>query len=106
MAIPEAQYDRTKLGAEIATAFDQGTVFEAEEKTLRLYLEFLCSEDVPNEAVRHRELLRGITIHYIQLTRLIALLESRNKNTQFWFMLLAIGSIVIGLAGVILDFGW
>jgi hypothetical protein len=76
------------------------------------YLESLCSEDVPNERVRHRELLRGITIHHIQMARLIASLEERNSNTQFWFMVLAISSIFFGavgsiaqVIGVLRDFG-
>jgi hypothetical protein len=38
------------------------------------------------------------------------LLEARNQKTQFWFMLLAIGSILVGaiaqVVGVIRDFGF
>ena len=73
----------------------------------------LCSEDVPNERVRHKELLRRMTVHYIQMERLIALLEARNKQTQSWFMVLAIGSIFVGAVGAIAqavgvmrDCGW
>ena len=105
--------DRVKLRSEIQTAFENGSVFDADDQTLLGYLQSLCSEDVPNEDVRHRELLRGITIHYIQTARLIASLEARNNKTQFWFMVLAIGSIVFGgigalaqVVGVMRDFGY
>jgi len=94
--------DRVKLRDEITKAFEDGSVFGANEQTLLSYLRSLCSEDVPNERVRHRELLRGITIHFIQTTKLIALLEARNKKTQFWFMVLAIGSIIVGVIGLFL----
>ena len=107
------KYDRTKLRSDIMTAFEEGSVFGADEQTLQTYLKSLCTEDVPNEGVRHRELLRGFTINYIQIARLIALLEARNNKTQFWFMILAIGSIVVGavgaiaqVVGVMRDFGW
>ncbi len=80
------EHERAKRRDEIMTAFEDGSVFDADEQTLLSYLKSLCSDHVPNEFVRHRELLRGITIHYIQTTRLISLLEARNKKTQFWFM--------------------
>jgi hypothetical protein len=104
--------ERAAQRSEIQTAFEDGSVFDADEETLLTYLKSLCSLDVLNETVRHRELLRGITIHYIQTARLIASLEARNKKTQFWFMLLAIGSIFVGavgalaqIVGVMRDFG-
>jgi hypothetical protein len=89
--------ERAKLRSEISTAFETGSIFQADNEKLLQYLQSLCSEDVPNEAVRHRELLRGFTINYIQMARLIGLLETRNKRTQLWFMVLAVGSILLGL---------
>ena len=91
----ESQREMTKLRSEISRAFEEGSIFQADENTLLRYLQSLCSQDVPNHTVRHRELLRGFTINYIQLERLIRLLEARNNTTQRWFMVLALGSIVL-----------
>ena len=54
------EHERAKQRDEIQTAFENGTVFSATEETLLTYLKSLCSEDVLNETVRHRKLLRGI----------------------------------------------
>jgi hypothetical protein len=54
------EHERAKQRDEIQTAFENGTVFSANEETLLTYLKSLCSEDVLNETVRHRKLLRGI----------------------------------------------
>lgn len=77
--------ERAKLRSEISTAFETGSIFQADDEKLLQYLQSLCSEDVPNEAVRHRELLRGFTINYIQMARLIGLLGTKEHSSGSWF---------------------
>lgn len=82
--------ERAEQRTEIQTAFENGSVFDADEKTLLTYLKSLCSLDVPNESVRHRELLRGITIHYIQTARSLCWRrETRKLNSGLCFWQLA-----------------
>lgn len=56
--------------------------------------------------------MRLDTIRHLQMARLITDLNRRNDKTQFWFMVLAIGSIAVGaigsiaqIVGVLRDFG-
>ena len=88
--------ERAKLRSEISTAFETGSISQADNEQLLPYLQSLC-RGVPERSCRHRELLRGFTINYIQMARLIGLLETRNKRTQLLFMVLAVGSILLGL---------
>jgi hypothetical protein len=66
-------------------------------------LRHLCTGAVFNDYIRHRELLRGITINHIQMARTIRDLEkslhrlnSANERTQRLVIVLAIIAVVVG----------
>src|SRR5437588_12522610 len=73
MSKPDGQ-EKTFLGVD--EAFRDGSVFDAPEEQLRYYLRGLSSGHVANDGVRHREVIRGITINHIQMSRVIDRLES------------------------------
>ena len=79
--------DWIRVHSEVDRAFENGTVFDASQEQLSRWLENLCTGSVPNPDVPHREIIRGITINHIQMTRLIADLNRRNT----WL------AVVIGL---------
>ena len=79
--------DWIRVHSEVDRAFENGTVFDASQEQLSRWLENLCTGSVPNPDVQHREIIRGITINHIQMTRLIADLNRRNT----WL------AVVIGL---------
>ncbi|OJV17710.1 MAG: hypothetical protein BGO12_13025 [Verrucomicrobia bacterium 61-8] len=86
---------------DLQSAFETNTVWNADASTLQEYLRQLNSDKIINSYVQHRAVVRALTINHIQLTRLIHDLDKRNNKTQLWFMILAIGSLLIGLLGVI-----
>jgi hypothetical protein len=66
-------------------------------------LRYLCTENVPNETVRHRELLRGIAIYHIQMSRVIndlkgtmQKLNASNERTQRFLLFLTIVAVIVG----------
>jgi hypothetical protein len=50
---------------EVDKKFRDWTVANSNDAELLEMLRHLCSEGVPDENIRHRELLRGITINHI-----------------------------------------
>jgi len=76
--------DWIRVHSEVDRAFENGTVFDASREQLSRWLENLCTGSVPNPDVQHREIIRGITINHIQMTRLIAdLNQAHIKETYF-----------------------
>jgi truncated hemoglobin YjbI len=66
-------------------------------------LRHLCTENVPNETVRHRELLRGMTINHIQMSRVIKdlkdtmqKLNTANERTQRFLLVLTVVAVIVG----------
>jgi hypothetical protein len=74
---------------EIQRLFETGEINSANDAVLQDVMNSLASAQVPNDFVRHREIIRGITINNIRMQRHIDRLDNQNKTTQRWFMLLA-----------------
>lgn len=87
--------------SEMDEAFTHGIVGEAAPEQLEKWLKTLCTGRVPNEQVRHREIIRGITINHIQMSRMIRRLDESNRNTQLLVVVLTIAAVVVGVAQVI-----
>jgi truncated hemoglobin YjbI len=88
---------------DIKRAFQDGSVADATDEQLIEMLCHLCTENVPNETVRHRELLRGMTINHIQMSRVInnlkdtmQKLNAANKRTQWFLLVLTIVAVIVG----------
>lgn len=68
----------TQLRVEMEAAFGNNEILTVPEETLQKYLSVLCTEPVPNELVRHREIIRALTINHLQIQRYINKLNTRN----------------------------
>lgn len=52
----------SRLRTEMHAAFGNNKIFSESEETLQKYLASLCTENVSNEEVRHREIIKALTI--------------------------------------------
>jgi hypothetical protein len=87
--------------SEMDEAFTHGNVGDATPEQLDKWLQTLCTGNVPNESIRHREIVRGITINHIQMARMIRHLDESNRKTQLLVVVLTIAAVVVGVAQVI-----
>lgn len=81
--------------------FDKKVVFEAEDSNLLDALMELSVGYVPNEGVRHREIIRAITINTIMSQRHIDRIEKRNTYLTYLIIILTTVSTIIGVIGII-----
>lgn len=95
--------DWIHVHSEMDLAFRNGKVSSADEEQLQKRLQNLCTGNVPNGTVRHREIIRGLTINHIQMARTIRALEdtmqrlnSANDKTQSLITKLTWVAVVVG----------
>jgi hypothetical protein len=62
--------------SEMDHAFTYCDISTASPDELEKFLKTLCTGNVANESIKHREIIRGITINHIQMARTIQTLES------------------------------
>lgn len=77
--------------------FDQGIIFDASDEELKNALKDLSTGNVSNETVRHREIIRGITINTIINQRYIDKLEYRNQLLSWVIIALTTTSIILSI---------
>ena len=75
-------------------AFDENLLDDCDNETLRKYLISFATEPIPNTAVQHRNIIRGITINHILLQRHIDNLNKQNTKTQNWVIALAVTALI------------
>ena len=76
------------------TAFQNGDIQQCDNDTLQKHLLILCSRHENNESIRHRDIIRGITINHIILQRHIDGLNRRNEKLTWWVIALAVAALV------------
>lgn len=88
---------------EVERAFRDWTVAGAPDSEHIEILRHLCDQPIQNDGIRHRELLRGITVNHLQMGRVIRDLEkticelhAANEKTQTLVIILAIIAIIVG----------
>lgn len=86
--------DEIKLQSEITTQFLSGGILTASDEKLQEYIMSLSSGHVPNDMVRHREIIRALTINHIQMKRHIDGLNTQSNKTQRWVMALAVAALI------------
>jgi hypothetical protein len=74
----------------VEDAFSNGQVESQDSETLKKYLLALSNQPIHNELVRHRDIIRGLTINHLLLQRHIETLNQQNSKTQRWFMVFAV----------------
>jgi hypothetical protein len=72
--------DHIQRSSNLQRSFDSGAIWDTPEETLRDYLKTLNSQPVPNEDVRHREIIRALTINHIQMSRVILSVEETMRR--------------------------
>jgi hypothetical protein len=85
----EEEKAHSRLRTEMHAAFESSEIFSATEETLQKYLASLCTERVPNEEVRHREIIKALTINHIQMQRHIDKLNKRNTILTYFVLFLS-----------------
>lgn len=82
----------------VEDAFRDGKINEQGYENLSSFLIALSNEVIPNENVRHRDIIRGLTINHILLQCHIDSLNKQNSKTQRWFMVFAVISAIGAVA--------
>lgn len=80
----------------VEDAFREGRIQGEDSATLGKYLHALSNQPIHNDLVRHRDIIRGITINHILLQRHIADLDRKNTNTQRLVIVLTVASVLTG----------
>ena len=100
--------DWLKTHCEVDRAFDLNQVGEATDQDLQRWLQKLCTGNVPNETIRHREIVRGLTINHLQMSRTIRNLEgtmlrlnAANDKTQHFIVRLTWIAVCVGVVQAI-----
>lgn len=94
----------SSIWSDIEKHLREGTLHTLTDEQLKRYLGFLATENMPNETVRHCALIRAAYINHIQMARILDAQERSNRITQRWFMVVAVGSILLSLVGLFLQF--
>ena len=84
----------------VQDAFADGTVEKASSDELRAYLVTISNQVVNNDSVKHREIIRGLTLNHILLQRHISDLDSKNSRLQKIVLLLTVVSTIAAAAQV------
>lgn len=82
--------------------FEKGEIFSATDEELDNALKELSTGHVSNDMVRHREIIRGITINTIKSQRHIDRIEARNQKLTYIIIVLTIVSIILSIFTFIL----
>ena len=90
----EIAYDNLKVTMD--NHFATGEILKVPEETLQKYLWSLCSEGIDNERVRHRAIVRALTINHIQMQKHIDKLNKQNNRLQWLVAILAAASLTTG----------
>lgn len=78
----------------VEESFRDGTIEAQDTETLGLFLLTLANQPLPNEFVRHRDIIRGFTINHILLQRHIGALDKKNARTTVLVVVLTIASLI------------
>ena len=93
-----------RIRSETSRAFASGAIFTASDDDLVRYLRGICTGAIPNDYVRHAEIVRGITINHIQMGRVIRELETTMRHlsaasdkTQTRITILTVVAVIVGI---------
>jgi len=78
----------------VEDAFRDGSIEDQSNESLSSFLIALSNEIITNESVRHRDIIRGLTINHIILKRHIDSLNKQNTKTQRLVIVLAVAALI------------
>lgn len=83
------------IGDDLNQVFADGSVFDATDEDLGLYLQHLCSGHIPNEMVRHREMNRCQVISTVKIFRFIDSVVKSNRVLSIVVVLLSLLALLV-----------
>ncbi|TLX20682.1 hypothetical protein [Thermomonas fusca] len=84
----------------VEDAFREGTVSGKSPEELRAYLLALANQPIPNDSVRHRDIIRGLTVNHLLLQHHIDSLNRQNSKTQRWVIVLAVAALLSSIVQI------
>lgn len=78
----------------VEDAFREGRIESQDSDTLRRYLIALSNRPIENDRVRHRDIIRGLTLNHVLLQRHIAALDKKNSKTTWLVVVLTIAALI------------
>ena len=87
----------------VDNAFRTGVVWTDDKERLLEHLSGLSNQAHLNTNMQHRDIIRGITINHLLLQKYIDSLERKSTNTQIWFIVLAVLSLVGTVVQISMD---
>lgn len=78
----------------VDTAFKDGALLSCDTRTLQNHLLALSNQQIHNESIQHRDVIRGITINHILLQQHIDKLNKQNSKTQWLVIALTVASLL------------
>jgi hypothetical protein len=84
------------LHQEIHRAFKDGTVFAVPDERLDKYLSWIASELFTNDALKHVQIVRGITINTIKMDRYIR--KATRQSTFHTYIILMLAALAIAVS--------
>ena len=82
----------------VEDAFRDGTIESQDSETLARFLLALANKPIPNESVRHRDIIRGLTINHMLLQRHNKSLSDSNTRLSWFVAILTIVATATGIA--------
>jgi hypothetical protein len=79
---------------EANASFMDGTLLSCDTPTLQKHLLALSNQQIRNETIQHRDVIRGLTINHILLQRHIDALNEQNAKTERWVIALAVAALI------------
>ena len=84
----------------VEDAFREGTISGKSPEELRAYLLALANQPIPNDSVRHRDIIRGLTVNHLLLQHHIDSLNQQNSRTQRWVIALAVAALLSSIVQI------
>lgn len=75
-------------------AFSSGGISTATDDELSKHLLALANKPIENDRLKHRDIIRGITINHMLLQNHIDRLNKQNNRTERWVIALAIAALI------------
>lgn len=74
---------------------------DATPQQMRRWLAAINQGAIPNEMVRHRAIINGLTINYLRLEQVTKSLDAQNSRTQRLVIVLAYIAIGVGILQIV-----
>lgn len=88
---------------DVNNAFNDGSFLNKTDDELISYLHVLSIEPNYNQQLQHLAIIRAQTINDLLMKRHIEKLDKQSAKTQYWFMFLAVVSLIATIVQIFKD---